>query len=122
MKSGNVFLPAHLFTLLLQCVPRKGIGSAECDSNTLSIIYIPLYTADPNPFRGKHRSILTMIALQLDNIQLMELIIFSLVAIPKKDTRTFFFPLTAAFNLSLKKGWNINGRTTIIKLVLFAFR
>ena len=38
----------------VQCVPRKGFGSADCD--TKFTIYLPLCTqsADPNPFRGTH--------------------------------------------------------------------
>ena len=48
MQSLNTAIPA---------VPRKGLGSADCDS--IYTIYISLctQTADPIPFRGTHCTI-----------------------------------------------------------------
>ena len=45
-------------SVLIQCVPGKGFGSACCETVHTIYISITLYTppADPNPFRGTHCS------------------------------------------------------------------
>ena len=49
--SGLFMGPATTSTYRIQCVHRKGLESAVCD--TIYTIYLALstHTADPNPFR-----------------------------------------------------------------------
>ena len=38
----------------IQCVPRKGFGSADCEALYTIYLFLCTQKADPNPFRGTH--------------------------------------------------------------------